>query len=130
MAYHLPGDIEFKVHYQYEKFLQELINLFPHEAKGIRRFYDECWKVFNYLNSMDLLSLEEPRYLMRTFLQHPLSCLGLARYLPRNTGDIAQHYIKDPILRKFIDLECYCWSVMPASHTPMINAGMVFSDRH
>ena len=128
--YHLPGQIELKVHYQYEKFLQELINLFPQEAKGIRGFYDECWKVFNYLNSMDLLSLEEPRYLMRTFLQHPLSCLGLARYLPQNTGDIAQHYIKDPILCKFIDLECYCWSVMPASHTPMINAGMVFSDRH
>ena len=128
--YHLPEGVELKVHYQYEKFLQELINLFPQEAKGIRRFYDECWKVFNYLNSMDLLSLEEPRYLMRTFLQHPLSCLGLAQYLPQNTGDIAQRYIKDPILLKFIDLECYCWSVMPASHTPMINAGMVFSDRH
>ncbi|MDJ0744450.1 MAG: carotene isomerase [Xenococcaceae cyanobacterium MO_167.B27] len=128
--YHLPEGVELKVHYQYEKFLQELINLFPQEAKGIRRFYDECQKVFNYLNSMDLLSLEEPRYLMRTFLQHPLSCLGLAQYLPQNTGDIAQRYIKDPILLKFIDLECYCWSVMPASHTPMINAGMVFSDRH
>ena len=128
--YHLPGNIELKVHYQYEKFLQELSNLFPQEVTGIHRFYDECWKVFNYLNSMNLLSLEEPRYLLRTFLQHPLSCLGLAQYLPQNTGDIARRYIKDPLLLKFIDLECYCWSVMPASHTPMINAGMVFSDRH
>jgi prolycopene isomerase len=27
-------------------------------------------------------------------------------------------------------MECFCWSVMPADLTPMINAGMVFSDRH
>jgi prolycopene isomerase len=128
--YHLPHNLDLKVHRNYEKFLQELIKYFPHEEKGIRRFYGECWQVFNCLNAMELLSLEEPRYLMRVFFQHPFACLGLVKYLPQNAGDIARHYIKDPKLLKFIDMECYCWSVMPASHTPMINAGMVFSDRH
>jgi len=128
--YHLPDNLELKVHRDYEKFLQELIAIFPHEEKGIRRFYGECWNIFNCLNSMELLSLEELGYLMRVFFQHPLSCLGLVKYLPQNTGDIACRHIKDPKLLKFIDMECYCWSVMPASHTPAINAGMVFSDRH
>jgi prolycopene isomerase len=128
--YHLPNNLDLKVERVYEKFLQNLIAYFPDEAKGIRGFYDECWKVFNYLNSMELLSLEEPRYLARTFLQHPLSCLGLAKYLPRNVGDVARRHIKNPELLKFIDIECYCWSVVPADITPMINAGMVFSDRH
>jgi prolycopene isomerase len=128
--YHLPGELELKVHRNYEKFLQELIDYFPHEREGIRKFYDECWKVFNCLNAMELLSLEEPRYLMRVFFQHPLACLGLVKYLPQNVGDIARQYIKDPQLLKFIDMECYCWSVVPADRTPMINAGMVFSDRH
>jgi prolycopene isomerase len=128
--YHLPNNLELKVHRDYEQFLQELIAIFPHEAKGIRGFYDECWKVFNCLNVMELLSLEEPRYLMRVFFQNPLACLGLAKYLPQNAGDIARKYISDPKLLKFIDMECYCWSVVPASQTPMINAGMVFSDRH
>ncbi|MGV2830327.1 carotenoid isomerase [Myxosarcina sp. GI1(2024)] len=128
--YHLPNNIELKVHRDYEKFLGELIAIFPHEATGIRRFYDECWKVFNCLNAMELLSLEEPRYLMRVFFQHPFACLGLVKYLPQNVGDLARRYIKDPQLLKFIDMECYCWSVVPASHTPTINAGMVFSDRH
>ncbi|WP_019507817.1 carotenoid isomerase [Pleurocapsa sp. PCC 7319] len=128
--YHLPDELELKVHRDYEAFLQELIALFPHEEKGIRRFYGECWDVFNCLNSMELLSLEEPRYLMRVFFQKPLSCLGLARYLPVNAGDVARKYISDPKLLKFIDMECYCWSVVPAAKTPMINAGMVFSDRH
>ncbi|MGL6282252.1 MAG: carotenoid isomerase, partial [Microcoleaceae cyanobacterium] len=49
---------------------------------------------------------------------------------PLNVGDIARKYITDPDLLKFIDIECYCWSVVPADLTPMINAGMVFSDRH
>ena len=128
--YHLPDDLEFKVHRDYEQFLQELTANFPHEKAGIRRFYDECWKVFNCLNAMELLSLEEPRYLTRVFFQHPLACLGLVKYLPLNVGDIARRYIKDPILLKTIDIECFCWSVVPAAKTPMINAGMVFSDRH
>ncbi len=128
--YHLPGPIELKVHRDYEKFLQELIQRFPHECQGIRKFYDECWQVFNCLNAMELLSLEEPRYLTRVFFQHPLACLGLVKYLPQNVGDLARRYIHDPDLLKFIDMECYCWSVVPAERTPMINAGMVFSDRH
>ncbi len=128
--YHLPNNLKVKVHRDYEKFLQELTAYFPHEKQGIRQFYDECWNVFNCLNRMDLLSLEEPRYLTRVFFQHPLACLGLVKYLPQNAGDIARRYIKDPLLLKFIDIDCYIWSVVPADLTPMINAGMVFSDRH
>lgn len=128
--YHLPNNLEVKVHRQYDQFLQELTAKFPQEKVGIKKFYDECWRVFNCLNSMDLLSLEEPGYLTRVFFQHPLSCLGLVKYLPLNVGDIARKYITDPDLLKFIDIECYCWSVVPADLTPMINAGMVFSDRH
>jgi prolycopene isomerase len=128
--YHLPQGLDLEVDRVYEKFLQNLIAHFRHEEQGIRRFYDECQKVFKCLNSMDLLSLEEPRYLLRVFFQHPLACLGLVKYLPQNVGDFARRYIKDPQLLKFIDMECYCWSVVPSDMTPMINAGMVFSDRH
>jgi prolycopene isomerase len=128
--YHLPNGLELKVHKDYEKFLHELSDRFPHEEKGIRQFYGECWKVFNCLNVMDLLSLEEIGYLTRVFFQHPFACLGLVKYLPQNAGDIARRFIRDPELLKFIDMECYCWSVVPADKTPMINAGMVFSDRH
>ena len=84
--YHLPQNLEIKVHRDYEKFLQELIARFPQEKVGIRRFYDECWQVFNCLNAMELLSLEELGYLMRVFFQHPGACLGLVKYLPQNAG--------------------------------------------
>ncbi|MEG4230729.1 carotene isomerase [Microcoleus sp. Pol11C3] len=130
LHYHLPSGLELEVPQAYDKYLQELTDRFPHEREGIHKFYGECWNVFNCLNGMELLSLEEPGYLVRVFFQNPLACLGLVKYLPQNTGDIARRYIKDPTLLKFIDMECYYWSVVPADLTPMINAGMVFSDRH
>jgi prolycopene isomerase len=130
LQYHLPGGLEVAVNRDYERFLADLTALFPHEARGIRAFYDTCWQVFRCLDAMPLLSLEDPAYLAKVFFRAPLACLGLARWLPVNVGDVARKHIQDPALLKFIDMECFCWSVMPADRTPMINAGMVFSDRH
>ncbi|KEF42184.1 MAG: carotene isomerase [Cyanobium sp. CACIAM 14] len=130
LAYHLPGGLQVAVARDYGTFLADLTALFPHEAEGIRRFYDTCWEVFRCLDAMPLLSLEDPAYLAKVFFRAPLACLGLARWLPVNVGEVARKHIRDPALLKFIDMECFCWSVMPADRTPMINAGMVFSDRH
>ncbi|MFM7362003.1 MAG: FAD-dependent oxidoreductase, partial [Cyanobium sp.] len=130
LEYHLPGGLNVAVARDYEQFLADLTALFPHEAKGIRAFYDTCWQVFRCLDAMPLLSLEDPAYLGKVFFRAPLACLGLARWLPFNVGDVARAHIRDPQLLRFIDMECFCWSVMPADRTPMINAGMVFSDRH
>lgn len=130
VRYHLPGDIDVRTHREYERFIEDLTARFPHEAKGIRHFYDSCWSVFNSLNSMPLKSLEEPAYLLKVFFAHPLACLNLVRFFWRNAGDVAREKISDPDLLRFIDMECYSWSVAPADMTPMVNAGMVFSDRH
>jgi prolycopene isomerase len=130
LAYHLPGGLSVAVDRDYERFIADLTALFPHEAVGIRRFYDTCWQVFRCLDAMPLLSLEDPAYLAKVFFRAPLACLGLARWLPVNVGAVARAHISDPDLLRFIDMECFCWSVMPADRTPMINAGMVFSDRH
>lgn len=130
VRYHLPGLLDVRTHRDYEKFVAELTVQFPHEAEGIRHFYGACWSVFNSLNAMPLKSLEEPAYLLKVFFAHPLACLNLVRFFWRNAGDVAREKISDPDLLRFIDMECYSWSVAPADMTPMVNAGMVFSDRH
>ena len=130
LAYHLPEGLSVAVDRDYERFIADLTALFPAEAKGIRAFYDTCWQVFRCLDAMPLLSLEDPAYLAKVFFRAPLACLGLARWLPVNVGSVARAHIRDERLLRFIDMECFCWSVMPADRTPMINAGMVFSDRH
>ncbi|KAF6002655.1 hypothetical protein F1559_001128 [Cyanidiococcus yangmingshanensis] len=130
--YHLPERAlqHLRVYRDEERWLQELMDRFPTEREGIRRFYKECWQVFNALNALELRSLEEPRYLLRVFSQNPIACLTLLRYLGTNVGSIARRHIRDEILLRFIDIDCYVWSVMPADRTPMINGGMVFCDRH
>ena len=130
LEYHLPNNFNLSVDKNFKHFISKLTKRFPNERYGIEKFYGACQKVFNYLDSMPLLSIEDPNYLFKVFFKAPLSCLGLARWLPVNAGDVAKKYIKDPELLKFIDIECFCWSVMPAIKTPMINAGMVFTDRH
>ena len=130
LEYHLPNDFCISVDKNYKEFISKLSTKFPNEKDGIKKFYGTCKKVFNCLDSMPLLSIEDPSYLFKVFFKAPLSCLGLARWLPINAGDVARKYIQDPELLKFIDIECFCWSVMPALKTPMINAGMVFTDRH
>jgi prolycopene isomerase len=45
--YHLPGHQEVRVHRDYEQFISELTQVFPKEKRGIRRFYNECWRVFH-----------------------------------------------------------------------------------
>ena len=130
LEYHLPGGLTMAVDRDYDSFIARMSARFPHEAKGIQAFYDTCWQVFRCLDAMPLLSLEDPAYLAKVFFRAPLACLGLARWLPFNVGDVARKHIRDQELLRLIDMECFCWSVMPADRTPMINAGMVFSDRH
>jgi len=130
LEYHLPNKFNISVDKNYEQFISKLSANFPKEKKGIKKFYDTCANVFKCLDSMPLLSIEDPSYLFKVFFKSPLSCLGLARWLPVNAGDVARRFITDPELLRFIDIECFCWSVMPALKTPMINAGMVFTDRH
>ncbi|GLT88394.1 hypothetical protein SLE2022_064210 [Rubroshorea leprosula] len=128
--FHLPNNLSVRIHREYSEFISELTNKFPHEKEGILKFYGECWKIFNALNSLELKSLEEPVYLFGQFFQKPLECLTLAFYLPQNAGDIARKYIKDPQLLSFIDAECFIVSTVNALQTPMINASMVLCDRH
>ena len=130
LEYHLPDGLTMAVDRDYEGFITRMSSRFPHEAGGIKAFYDTCWQVFRCLDAMPLLSLEDPAYLAKVFFRAPLACLGLARWLPFNVGDVARKHIRDQELLRLIDMECFCWSVMPADRTPMINAGMVFSDRH
>lgn len=68
--YHLPASpahpagLDVKVWRSYDAFVEELVAKFPAEEAGIKKFYGECWRVFDALNALDLKSLEEPRYLL------------------------------------------------------------------
>jgi hypothetical protein len=66
---------------QYEDFISELSSRFPHEAEGIKKFYDECWKVGGWARGRSRAECKpqhRPIYVdaLSSLLVHP-SCLAL-----------------------------------------------------
>lgn len=88
--------LEVKVWRSYEDFVEELAARFPHERRGIERFYGECWAVFNALNSLELKSLEEPRYLLggghlfHMFCRRRLRCHICRMHTTHRTCNVTQ----------------------------------------
>lgn len=78
-----------KVWRGYDDFVDELAALFPAERKGIEAFYGEAWRVFNALNSLELKSLEEPRYLLGGV--HTGSRAGLALHVASHLVLVGSH---------------------------------------
>ena len=67
LEYHLPNNLNISVDREYEEFISKLSERFPKEEEGIQKFYGTCKKVFNCLDSMPLLSIEDPVYLFKVF---------------------------------------------------------------
>ena len=78
LEYHLPNNFNISVDKNYDQFINKLSATFPKEKVGIKKFYDTCANVFKCLDSMPLLSIEDPSYLFKVFFKSPLSCLGLS----------------------------------------------------
>ena len=60
----------------------------------------------------------------------PLHAPTLPLASPSPSPAPAHNLEQDPELLRFVDLECFLWSTVNADLTPLINAGMVFCDRH
>ncbi len=128
--YHLPNNFNVCTHYEKEKFLNELINRFPDEKKGIIQFYKELDEVYQVIGSFPAGSLENLSHLLWIGKRHPIKVIKLIRQTFKNMGQTARTYIKNDELLKFIDIEAYAWAVRDALSTPFVNAGICLADRH
>jgi prolycopene isomerase len=128
--YHLPGGREVRTHRDRERFLEELVALFPHEAAGIRRFYDRIDRFFRRLNRMPFESIEDVEHLVRVATRFPLGTAQLMYYSVVDVARIARRYLSDPDLLAFVEIECYAWALTGAAEVPFINAAIVLGDRH
>ncbi len=128
--YHLPQGWEVRAHYEREHFLQELTELFPKEKDAIRKFYNKLDDIFAMMDSLDYISLEDAQAGMRFMFSRPFSAIKLAINSFKDLGTLARKSFQDPLLLRFIDLECYSWALVGADATPLINASIVIGDRH
>jgi prolycopene isomerase len=128
--YHLPDGLEIRTHYDREAFFAELFAHFPHERKGVRAFYDAVSEAFAVMSRVPLIALDDVAGLVRGMTRAPLDAMRMARSALTNLGDIARTHIRDPRLLRFIDIEVFCWALVGARETPLVNGALVFGDRH
>ncbi|NTU98139.1 MAG: FAD-dependent oxidoreductase, partial [Chlorobiaceae bacterium] len=128
--FHLPNGLSVPAWYDREVFLDTLATRFPHEAGGIRKFYDELEDVYRILSALPAGSLEDITHLGSVGLNNPLKTVSLAMKTFRSMGRTARKFISDRELLRFIDMEAYSWALQDAVSTPLVNAGICLADRH
>lgn len=128
--YHLPDGIEIRTHYDREHFFEELFRHFPHERRGLRTFYDAVADAFAVMSRVPLIALDDYAGLIKGAIKSPFDAMRMSYAALTNLGDIARRNIKDPRALRFIDIEVYCWAIVGAKETPLVNGALVFGDRH
>ncbi|MGQ9896839.1 MAG: phytoene desaturase family protein [Acidobacteriota bacterium] len=128
--YHLPDGLEIRTHYDRERFLEELTRYFPQERAGIRAFYDAAMDAYRVMARVPLIALDDVPGLIRGVATAPWDALRMSQAALTTLGDLAKRHLRDVRLRRFIDIETFCWALTGASATPLVNAALVFGDRH
>jgi Phytoene dehydrogenase and related proteins len=128
--YHLPDGMEIRTHYDREHFLDELTSYFPHERAGIRAFYDAAMEAYRVMARVPLIALDDVPGLIRGVATAPWDALRMSQAALTTLGDLARRHLRDVRLRRFIDIETFCWALTGANATPLVNAALVFGDRH
>lgn len=128
--YHLPDGLEIRTHYDRERFLDELTRCFPQERDGIRAFYDAAQEAYRVMARVPLIALDDVAGLVRGVATAPLDALRMSQAALTTLGALARRHLRDARLRRFIDIETFCWALTGADATPLVNAALVFGDRH
>lgn len=116
------------------KFINQLIDIFPNEKKGFTKFYSDMENL--YLNVI----AEHPTYIspdivkkedgLKQLLRHPLSYMKFLGYLNCSAESVLKKYFKDKEVFKFFDklTSTYCYTKV--SETPAVLSAVMFIDNH
>jgi carotene isomerase len=117
-----------------DRFLDELIAMFPKEEKGIRALYAEMKDFYlNVLvkNEMVVSPTELPvKEQLKTLLRDPVGTVKSLRYLSVSTHDVLKKYISDPKLIAFYDYLMSFFTCCTVKEVPAIIGTSVFIDSH
>jgi len=117
-----------------DRFLEELVALFPQEADGLRSFYRDLYKMYeNIVIKNEVISPPSefsPRQGLRRLLSDPLSILKMQKLLSTSTLDLLKKYFHTPEIFNFFDKLCSAYSYTTAEETPAVLAATMFIDNH
>ncbi|MGL5315177.1 MAG: FAD-dependent oxidoreductase, partial [Peptostreptococcaceae bacterium] len=128
------GEHRIIFHQDIDKFIDELVKIFPKERDNFKRFYrdlsDQYMKIIAenpMFISPDAMKKEKG---LKSLLNHPIEYMRFLSYMNRNTESILKKYFKDPEVFNFFDklTSTYCYTTV--KETPAILSSIMFVDNH
>lgn len=117
-----------------DKFIEELVKVFPKERENFKRFYRDLSK--RYLK----IIAEDPKFIspdamkkekgLGSLLKHPIEYIRFLGYMNKSTESILNKYFKDPKVLNLFDklTSTYCYTTV--KETPAILSSVMFVDNH
>lgn len=118
--YHFPEGT-FPVHCQLEPYREAVAQVTPHGAQELQAFHHQLLQIYHGLRNIPTLTLRADWQLLPVLLtRYPVALLKLlphVRTLQASVGDLTRDTIRDPWVRRLIDLECFLLSGLKAEGT-------------
>lgn len=128
------GEHRIVFHQDIDKFIEELVKVFPNERENFKRFYSDLSK--QYIK----IIAEKPNFIspdamkksqgLEGFLRHPIEYIRFLGYMNKNTVSILKKYFKDENVYNLFDklTSTYCYTNV--EETPAILSSIMFVDNH
>ena len=130
--YHFP-DRTLAIYGDAERYQASLAEVSPQAAKELQILTKKMLAIYRPLGSIPTLALRADGWLLPLLLQRfPKAMVGLLphlRGLGRSMGDFVDATVRDPWLRRLIDLECFLLSGMKAHQTVAPEMAFMFGER-
>jgi prolycopene isomerase len=124
-----PED-RFSVWREKDRYLDELCRAFPHEARGIRAYYEEMGRIYQAIVKSPLRPIEFSLGMFIAFLKNIGGLTMLLTRMKTTTLEIMRKHIRDEKLKQVFDLESLAFSYLDSSECPAILTAIILHDRH
>ena len=117
-----------------DDFIKELTTVFPHEEKGIRRFYHDMNIMYQHVMverpSYSSADETNPKTALKSMMKHPISYIRFLSYLNKSAKSLLKKYFNDPEIFNFFDklTSTYCYATV--EEAPAVLASVMFVDNH
>jgi prolycopene isomerase len=117
----------------FERYFQELSEVFPEQKDGLRGFYEESFKIFDLLNSMPFIGTPEtmPKAAaIKLLLKDPRGVMQLPKIMNTSTKAALDKWVQDPVIEGLFDVliaSCYCTKL---EETPMMLGAAIVCNTH
>ncbi|MBD2345838.1 phytoene desaturase family protein [Anabaena subtropica] len=130
--YHFPeGTVA--VYSNTEKYLHEVEKITPQGAKELQQFIERLLGLYDAMKNIPTLALRSDWQVILVLLQRYLLSLGqMLAYLPllqSSVGNVMDATVKDPWVRRLIDLECFLLSGLKAQGTIAPEVAFMLGER-